>query len=359
MKNTGTIMVVDDNLETLIMIVNILQAEGYRTLPANSGELALNAMDSQLPDLVLLDIRMPGIDGFEVCRQIKKEERTRHIPIIFLSAEADRKERVDVFDLGAVDFISKPFCQEELLARISTHLELWRLRQHLEEANCKLSQTNTLLHEEITERRQTEEALRESEQKFAKTFHSSPVAMALSTLADGLFLDVNEQFLRFNERSREEVIGRTALELGFWDASGQRQAIVADLLAGGTVHNRELPVLTKSGELRTVIWSGEIVIIGKEPCLLSSAMDITERKKTEEENKELILGLQEALSQVKTLKGILPICSYCKKIRDDKGYWELVESYVTKHTDALFSHGMCPECYEIAMNEIQKLKIKE
>ena len=138
MKDTGTILVVDDNIETLKMIVDILQAEGYRARPANCGELALKAMASQLPDLVLLDIRMPGMDGFEVCRRLKADERTRHTPVIFLSAEADQQKRLDVFGLGAVDFVSKPFHREELLARISTHLELWRLRQHLEESNRKL-----------------------------------------------------------------------------------------------------------------------------------------------------------------------------------------------------------------------------
>lgn len=132
MNNAGTILVVDDTLGSLKMMVDILQAEGYQVRPANSGELALSAMASQTPDLVLLDIRMPGIDGFEVCRRIKADHRTCGIPVIFLSAEADQKERLEGFGIGAVDFVSKPFQREELLARIGTHLELWRLRQHLE-----------------------------------------------------------------------------------------------------------------------------------------------------------------------------------------------------------------------------------
>jgi len=132
MKCTGTILVVDDSLDSLKMLVEILQAEGCQVRPANCGSVALLAMASWLPDLVLLDIRMPEMDGLEVCRRLKADERTRDIPVIFLSAEADQHERVDGLRLGAVDFITKPFQREELLARIDTHLELWHLRQHLE-----------------------------------------------------------------------------------------------------------------------------------------------------------------------------------------------------------------------------------
>lgn len=219
MKNMGTILVVDDDLETLKMMVGILQAKGYRVLPANSGGIALDAMASQLPDMVLLDIRMPGLDGFEVCRRLKQNDRTRHIPVLFLSAEAERNERVEVFGLGAVDFVSKPFHQEELLARIGTHLELWRLRRDTEEANGKLSQSNALLQAEITERR-----------------------------------------------------------------------------------------------------------------------------KAEEQNKKLILELESALAQVKKLEGIIPICMYCKKIRDDQNSWNQLEKYISEHSEARFSHGLCPQC---------------
>ena len=133
MKNTGTILVVDDSLESLRMMVEILQSEGFQARPANSGALALGATASWLPDLVLLDMRMPGMDGLEVCRRLKADERTRDIPVIFLSAEADQKERIEGLALGAVDFITKPFQREELLARIDTHLELWHLRTHLAE----------------------------------------------------------------------------------------------------------------------------------------------------------------------------------------------------------------------------------
>jgi len=129
----GTILVVDDTLGSLKMMVEILVSEGYQVRPANSGPLALSSIDSQVPDLILLDIRMPDIDGFEICRRLKADPRTTTIPVIFLSAETDTKERLEGFAVGAVDFIGKPFQREELLARIGTHVELGRLRRRLEE----------------------------------------------------------------------------------------------------------------------------------------------------------------------------------------------------------------------------------
>ena len=149
MRNTGTVLVVDDTLGTLKMMVELLQAEGCEVRPANSGALALAAMASRLPDLVLLDIRMPEMDGFEVCRRLKADERTRDIPVIFLSAETDHKERVEGLRIGAVDFVCKPFQREELLARIDTHLELWHLRQHLEEQVARRTEELEQLNEQL------------------------------------------------------------------------------------------------------------------------------------------------------------------------------------------------------------------
>ena len=146
----STILVVDDTLGSLKMLVEILQAEGCQVRPANSGALALTAVSSWLPDLVLLDVRMPGMDGFEVCRQLKAQERTRDIPVIFLSAEVDQKERAEGLGLGAVDFINKPFLREELLARIDTHLELWNLHRHLAEQVAQRTQELAQRNQELT-----------------------------------------------------------------------------------------------------------------------------------------------------------------------------------------------------------------
>jgi len=145
MTHKGTLLVVDDTSANLKLLADILSAEGYQVRPADSGELALAAVAANPPELLLLDIRMPGLDGFEVCRRLKAQPESRNIPIIFISAFGENAERVEGLKLGAVDFITKPFHREELLARVQTHLELRRLHVRLEEQAADLQGRNAEL----------------------------------------------------------------------------------------------------------------------------------------------------------------------------------------------------------------------
>jgi len=194
LTQTGkNILIVDDTPENLTVLRQILSEQGYQVRPAISGEIALRAVQADLPDLILLDIVMPGMDGYQVCKVMKSSEQTRDIPVIFISALNEIKDKMKAFSEGGVDYISKPFHTEEVLARVNTHLTLHFL---------------------------------------------------VKTLA--------------------------------------------------------------------------------------------------KKNKEL----EKALSEVKQLQGMLPICAKCKKIRDDKGYWNIIESYIENHSNVEFTHGMCPECME-------------
>ena len=133
MPDKGNILAVDDTPASLKLLTELLKAEGYNVRSAINGELALKSTLSNPPELVLLDIRMPDMDGFEVCRQLKAQAETSHIPVIFVSALTDTDEKLHGFELGAVDFVTKPYQREELLARVRTHLEVDRLRNHLED----------------------------------------------------------------------------------------------------------------------------------------------------------------------------------------------------------------------------------
>ncbi len=132
MLSKGKILVVDDTPATLKLLTELLQAEGYEVRSAISGELALYSATVNPPELILLDIRMPEMDGFEVCRRLKNQAETCDVPIIFVSALSEINEKVEGFQLGAVDFITKPYQREELLVRVHTHLEMTRLRNRLE-----------------------------------------------------------------------------------------------------------------------------------------------------------------------------------------------------------------------------------
>ncbi|MBN1991602.1 MAG: response regulator [Anaerolineae bacterium] len=194
----ANILVVDDTLANLRLLVKMLAEYGYKIRPATNGRLALAAALAEPPDLILLDIMMPEIDGYEVCGRLKADERTRDIPIIFISAIDELLDKVAAFSIGGVDYITKPFQVEEVLARVKTHLTIRNLQKKLEQKNQQLQEKN-------------------------------------------------------NE-------------------------------------------------------------------------------------------LEAALARVKLLSGLLPICSNCKKIRNDEGYWQQVEEYIHQHSEADFSHGLCPAC---------------
>ncbi|WP_375492822.1 sensor histidine kinase [uncultured Nostoc sp.] len=130
---TGLILIVDDIPSNLDVISEALSDMGYDVAIATSGERALQQIERKLPDLILLDIMMPGIDGFETCRRLKANPRTCRIPIIFMTALADTDSKVQALDLGAVDYVTKPFQEQEVLARVKTHLQLHCLTQTLEQ----------------------------------------------------------------------------------------------------------------------------------------------------------------------------------------------------------------------------------
>ncbi|MGD9009890.1 MAG: response regulator, partial [Desulfobacteraceae bacterium] len=112
------ILIVDDTLDSLELLGRILEAQGYRVRPAPNGRLALKSVSARLPDLILLDVKMPEMDGYEVCRRLKSNEKSRNVPVIFISAHGEMAKKVEGFKAGGVDFITKPFEREEVLARV-------------------------------------------------------------------------------------------------------------------------------------------------------------------------------------------------------------------------------------------------
>lgn len=132
---TPDILIVDDTPANLRLLSELLMGNGYHVRAVTSGERALESARAVPPNLILLDIRMPEMDGCEVCEQLKADERTRHVPVIFISALDEIEEKVRAFKVGGVDYITKPFQVEEVLVRVETHLTLRRLQQRLEVAN--------------------------------------------------------------------------------------------------------------------------------------------------------------------------------------------------------------------------------
>ncbi|MGE5659006.1 MAG: response regulator, partial [Actinomycetota bacterium] len=161
----ANILVVDDDLNNLRLLTEVLSRYGYEVRPIRDGEIVFSAVQAKQPDLILLDIMMPFMNGYEVCEQLKNNDKTRHIPIIFLSALYDTNDKVKAFSRGGVDYITKPFQAEEVIARIENQLQICRLQKQLKEQNEKLQQ-------EIRERQLIEEQLRSSQAEIRGFFEA-------------------------------------------------------------------------------------------------------------------------------------------------------------------------------------------
>lgn len=144
-RRDATLLIVDDKPQNLRLISDFLAEQGFELMLTRSGEQALEKIELALPDLVLLDVTMPKMDGFEVCRRLKDNARTASVPVIFMTALDDTAHKVEGFRLGAVDYITKPIQREELLARIQHHLQLYTLQKELLSKSTDLAQKNAEL----------------------------------------------------------------------------------------------------------------------------------------------------------------------------------------------------------------------
>lgn len=176
----STILIVDDNSANLGVLSDALSQAGFEVRVAKSGKMALERVKYALPDLILLDVMMPEIDGFETCRRLQANPDTKQIPVIFMTALSDTANKVEGFQLGAVDYITKPFQQEEVLARVKLHLKLHVLADQLEEKN-------TLLEQKIIEISQAYEDLQQMQLKLIQSEKMS----GLGQMAAGIAHEIN------------------------------------------------------------------------------------------------------------------------------------------------------------------------
>lgn len=244
------IMIIDDTTENLTLLDEIFKSEGYLVRASNSGELALLSIEKKLPDIILLDIKMPTLDGFEVCKRLKAAEKTKRIPIIFISALDETDDKMKAFNLGATDFITKPFDRQEVIIRVRAHVN-FRIQQ---------------------------KKLEESEERFKYIFDNSPVGKSI-TLASGE-IDVNNTLSEMLGYTANELKGKRWQEISYPDDIEKTQLEINALLSGKRQSTRFTKrYLRKDGSF---LWADVLTSLrrdsdGKPEYFMTSIIDITDR----------------------------------------------------------------------------------
>ncbi|WP_018432637.1 hybrid sensor histidine kinase/response regulator [Paraburkholderia atlantica] len=294
---TGTILIVDDTPGNLGVVVDSLEARGIRVLVALDGIEALERAVFSQPDVILLDVKMPGIDGFETCRRLKLDERTRDIPVLFMTSLTGNEDRVEGFLAGGVDYVTKPLRVDEMVARVGVHLELRVMHKQVlaqnrqllaevairTETEAALSQARDDLERRVALR--TEElaranaCLQASEARFRAIVETSPVPLCITSMPDGHILYTNQP-LRELFGMDERLIANIA---DFYADRAERERLIEHLRTKGSLRNREIQFRRVDGTRFWAMATARVATYDDSPAIYVGLNDITGRKQMEQE----------------------------------------------------------------------------
>ncbi|MDI1482940.1 response regulator [Polyangium sp. y55x31] len=312
----GTILIVDDMPINLAVLVDHLESAGHQALVAQDAEDALKRASLMKPDLILLDVVMPGIDGFETCRRLKAAESTRDIPVIFMTCLGEAANKLVGFEAGGVDYITKPFEIDEVLARIKTHLSLreaqkeleaknaqlqrahQELEQRVRERTAELASSNAALKAENAERRRAEEALRESQHLLRAIADNSTAVLFVKDI-DGRYLMVNRRFEELFHVSARSLVGKTDYDLFPVECADALRAFDRQVAEAGRPLEKEEWVPQDDG-IHTYI-SIKCPLFdesGRAYAICGISTDISERTRTAAERERLLSREQAARAEL-------------------------------------------------------------
>jgi len=318
------ILVIDDDANFRKTLVDILRVKGYEPNAVPNGTEGLAFLAGQAVELAIVDLDLPDISGIEVLTRLKA--CYPHVEAIILTGNATVDTAMEALNRHAFSYLLKPYDIEFLLLTIRRAIE----------------------------KQQAESALRDNELRLKVLLDSLPSGVIMVDPATHTIVDVNSSAVSMIGAAREEIVGRVCHR--FVCTAEEGKCPVTDL--GLAVESSDRELVSASGERIAVVKSVVAMKFNGREYLVENFIDVTERKRLEQERESLILALQEALNKVKTLSGLIPICASCKKIRDDKGYWNQLEVYISNHSDVLFSHGYCPDCAAQLYEELELLKKK-
>ncbi|MBN3753108.1 response regulator [Paraburkholderia sp. Tr-20389] len=308
---TGTILIVDDTPANLGVVVESLEARGIRVLVALDGIEALERAAFAQPDLILLDVKMPGIDGFETCRRLKRDARTRDIAVIFMTSLTGDEDRVEGFAAGGVDYVTKPLRVDEMLARVGVHLELRAMHTQLVAQNRQLlaevavrketeaalkqarddlerrvalrtdelARANANLQSQIDERRRADARLQASEARFRAIVETSPVPLCITSMPDGRILYTNEPLralFGMNAGVAENIAD-------FYADPLERERLIDHLRTEGSLRDTEVRFQRPDGTRFWAMATARVATYDDSPAIYVGMNDITGRKQMEQE----------------------------------------------------------------------------
>jgi PAS domain S-box-containing protein len=353
----------EDDYTFLQSVFSQISSTAFRLEWVDTYEAGLRGICRAEHDVYLLDYRLGARNGLDLLREAVGRRCEK--PIILLTGQGGYDVDVKAMEAGAVDFLVKGHITADLLERsirysiVQKHadIELRRYHDHLEdvilERTRELQEANLKLKIEIDVRRKAEEASRQ----LAAIVESSDDAIISKTL-DGVITSWNKAAEILYGYNAVEAIGEPISLLTPPDGPDEVPNILKKIGQNERIVHYETIRLRKDGQKINISLSvsplrndmGEIIGAS------TIARDISERERVRKEREKLIAELQEALAKVKALKGLLPICAWCKKIRDDQGYWQQIEAYIRDHSEADFSHSICPECAHKVRAQTQRAR---
>ncbi|WP_078553686.1 response regulator [Bacillus alkalicellulosilyticus] len=364
------ILLVDDRPENLIALEAVLTSEEYHLISANSGEEALRYVLQYDFAVILLDVQMPGLNGFETANIIKKRQVSSHIPIIFVTALSVANEHVAKgYSTGAVDYIFKPFNPDILKHKVQAFVEIYKKQKEIELERKKLEKQTIelqdsfnnleeIIFDKTRELQIANQELQVSNERFSKFFHFSPTLKSIRSLKDNRYIDVNSAWVECTGYTLEELNNSSVNALELISASSLVQDKPLDL--HDSLRSEKITFVTKAGKIREGLISTVAAIIDGESCIISVILDITEKVQLEKEITrldrlnlvgEMAAGIaHEIRNPMTTVHGFLQLAKSENNLSGQSEYIDLMIDELQR------ANGIITEFLTLAKNKVNDKK---